>query len=773
VVKEIVTPLTHEEGTPKIAPLDDSFAATKATSSPDEKLSARATDGKRRSSKVARDGHMVTMRRVSNPAGPVPVWIMHDPFWFDIGAHLDCPITIPLYELRGFRSIATTSSSRHACLTFGISDEGALIGVLSNLHLDGLSFDETNHLLSLVHGTIGHQNIHFLNLFTAFNTATMYNKDVRTKKDGKFVLVKDYVDFHGGSPRFAFPLLPSTILDVDESDREVGGDGSSARSSRSPFGMGSVTPKGQYRFKHGWFDTKRNRAYTTVLDILNEFSGEEAEPLGYAYWGGPSLPTRAECSMGQQACCDLVGISNPVLPHMARQMGMDGFNIAYCGTYADMEYVSSTKIMSEEGARGKNVSDLILTLSDTLIEGLSRMSFKFSPAIMSVSSSARFDQTIVTDTKLEVMSKLHLPLHAPCYQVLPDVSERWSDMELAAKWLSRKWDFEAKPIKNVVMSHFSFGFRKMMGKELISINLNELPFWRKYFCGGTPYTHFHIYDDNPFEWTLRVYESEKTKTRYAMIAPAVFENAPITESSKAGDATGDLTALEHKSPAKTAFGFPKKGAAGEVLPPKAKLVEGLQNMHKYSPNLWNLEFLVRVLWKCGVVNAVMVAQLFGTNNRKFKLPEKNGVVIVDNYIDCTKWNTLTGPNDERMGPRFVPMTEPMELSDKFIEIVKDEKYGGCADVDLKKVIAVHAPNHALISPLSKDYYAALGLECLVNGFVPCIQTASHVGMNKVAIGILDFHMPSSKSEELVLDAIGNYDRLFHCVEGLFEELEDK
>jgi len=81
-----------------------------------------------------------------------------------------------------------------------------------------------------------------------------------------------------------------------------------------------------------------------------------------------------------------------------------------------------------------------------------------------------------------------------------------------------------------------------------------------------------------------------------------------------------------------------------------------------------------------VKNTVFFSHLF-RNEPKLKT---NTVVVVDNYVDAAKWCALTGPNDERMGPRFVPITEPFDLADKFATVAESKKH----KIKLPKVTTV-------------------------------------------------------------------------------------
>ena len=113
---------------------------------------------------------------VRNRAGPVPIWVLHDPFVFDCTT-LSCPVSVPFKTLSGFKAISTTASGRNALLNFGFDAEHNLIVVITGLTLSGLSFDECNFVINALYGVLGHKNLYFTNMFYAFPTATMYSDD--------------------------------------------------------------------------------------------------------------------------------------------------------------------------------------------------------------------------------------------------------------------------------------------------------------------------------------------------------------------------------------------------------------------------------------------------------------------------------------------------------------------------------------------------------------------------------------------------------------------
>ncbi len=138
-------------------------------------------------------------------------------------------------------------------------------------------------------------------------------------------------------------------------------------------------------------------------------------------------------------------------------------------------------------------------------------------------------------------------------------------------------------------------------------------------------------------------------------------------------------------------------------------------------------------------------------------------MIMTNYIECARWNILTGPNDTRMGPRFTPITEPIELAQQFSDILRTED--GCKE--WQSVVTVHVPSSATISATTQTFYGKMGYETSVLGLIPCIQTAQHLGLKKLCVGITDYTIDEK------LRNVTSFAHIIQMIETLFSDLEPK
>lgn len=190
----------------------------------------------------------------------------------------------------------------------------------------------------------------------------------------------------------------------------------------------------------------------------------------------------------------------------------------------------------------------------------------------------------------------------------------------------------------------------------------------------------------------------------------------------------------------------------------------LSSFYKYSPRFWNLGFLLRVLWKCGVQNVCFLSHLFGndcTGNEKVESPKKNQVVVVKNYVECAKWSVLTGPNDSRLGPRFTPITDPIELDSHFLKVAASKQF----QTMMESVVTVHIPSTSTCSLTTSSFYGKMGYQTRVLGLAPEIQVAQHLGLKKLCVGITDY------SVDRQLENVKSFGDIVAMIDVMFKELE--
>merc|ERR1712085_222698 len=174
---------------------------------------------------------------------------------------------------------------------------------------------------------------------------------------------------------------------------------------------------------------------------------------------------------------------------MCRQLGCDGYSVAYVGTRQEFDAITSSKGQVIKMKSAKDVTSIVFDVSTSIISFFKSSACLYSPASMNSSKASIFRASSITDKRLEnELSGQNMPFNVPQYQVLHSVDDEWSAINAAAECLSQIWNFAQHPIANALFSSFSsvgLGNECKIGKSgLVSINLSSLPGWKEHFCGG-------------------------------------------------------------------------------------------------------------------------------------------------------------------------------------------------------------------------------------------------------------------------------------------------
>ena len=224
---------------------------------------------------------------------------------------------------------------------------------------------------------------------------------------GQYALIADSVDFQGGFPRFPRPLFPPK--ETNTSDCFV-------------------------RMKYGVFG--KTKGHDSAVECLKGFKGffkslNDAHKCtniySYAFYPGPSFPTRAELKMGDVAGCPLSGISNPIMTPMARQLGHDGYSVAYVATKQEFDAITASKGRCIEKALRRDATDIVYAVSCSMMTFFKSSKLLFSPAAMNRARPSIFAASAVTEKRLHrELSGRHTPRETPQFQRIHGVDAEWA-----------------------------------------------------------------------------------------------------------------------------------------------------------------------------------------------------------------------------------------------------------------------------------------------------------------------------------------------------------
>src|SRR5271163_4257387 len=205
---------------------------------------------------------------------------------------------------------------------------------------------------------------------------------------------------------------------------------------------------------------------------------------------------------------------------------------------------------------------------------------------------------------------------------------------------------------------------------------------------------------------------------------------------------------EFEAPAKISYAeiphFPRStaiGHAGQLVVGKVGdiPVAGMQGRaHLYEGySAKEVAFPIRVFARMGV-KAVILTNAAGGIKREFV---QGQLVVIKDHINLQGVSPLTGPNDERFGPRFPDMTFAYDR--RFREITVGE--GNRNQIGLYEGVYAALPGPSYETPAEIRYLRTIGADLVGMSTVPEVIVARHSGIRVLGIscvtnaaaGILD------------------------------------
>lgn len=121
------------------------------------------------------------------------------------------------------------------------------------------------------------------------------------------------------------------------------------------------------------------------------------------------------------------------------------------------------------------------------------------------------------------------------------------------------------------------------------------------------------------------------------------------------------------------------------------------------------------------VEAIIVTNACGAINPNFK---PGDIMLIDDFINGVSTNPLTGPHDERFGPRFVDMTNPyhLELQAKAIDLAK------ILEIDYQRGVYAYFQGPYYETKAEIKLYGLLGADAIGMSTVPETIVANSLGI---------------------------------------------
>ena len=189
-------------------------------------------------------------------------------------------------------------------------------------------------------------------------------------------------------------------------------------------------------------------------------------------------------------------------------------------------------------------------------------------------------------------------------------------------------------------------------------------------------------------------------------------------------------------PRATAIGHAGKLVVGKV---DGVAVAGMQGrVHLYEGySAREAAFPMRVMARMGI-RAVILTNAAGGINREFA---QGCLVVLRDHINLQGANPLSGPNDERFGPRFPDMTHAYAKTFRETAVAEGKRLG----IAIHEGVYAAVPGPSYETPAEIRYLRTIGADLVGMSTVPEAIAARHMGIQVLGIscvtnpaaGILD------------------------------------
>ena len=232
------------------------------------------------------------------------------------------------------------------------------------------------------------------------------------------------------------------------------------------------------------------------------------------------------------------------------------------------------------------------------------------------------------------------------------------------------------------------------------------------------------------------------------------------------DALADATRVPYSQipsfPRSTAIGHAGQMVLGKAGKVAVAAMQGRVHLYEgYSAH--EVTFPIRVFGRMGV-RAVILTNAAGGINLKFG---QGALVLIKDHINLQGTNPLSGPNDDRFGPRFPDMTQAYSKSYRKAAQEEAAKLGMPLEVGV--YAALLGPSYE--TPAEIRYLRTIGADLVGMSTVAEVIAARHMGIQVLAIscvtnmaaGILDQPLSHQEVMETGEKVRGQFEALLQAV----------
>ncbi|MBN1907988.1 MAG: purine-nucleoside phosphorylase [Deltaproteobacteria bacterium] len=191
-------------------------------------------------------------------------------------------------------------------------------------------------------------------------------------------------------------------------------------------------------------------------------------------------------------------------------------------------------------------------------------------------------------------------------------------------------------------------------------------------------------------------------------------------------------------PVSTVIGHDGFLVAGTISRKRVLAMEGRFHLYEgYSPS--EITFPIRIMKKLGA-KYLFISSAAGGFNPMFKAGD---LMVVDDHINFTGIDPLTGPNLDEFGPRFLDMSRVYDPG--LILIAKNNAMK--LEIDLKQGVYMGITGPCLETPSEVRFMRMLGADAVGMSTVHEVIVAKHCGLKIMAIVVItDMDLPDCMEE---------------------------
>lgn len=189
-------------------------------------------------------------------------------------------------------------------------------------------------------------------------------------------------------------------------------------------------------------------------------------------------------------------------------------------------------------------------------------------------------------------------------------------------------------------------------------------------------------------------------------------------------------------PRSTVEGHAGKLVIGKLGDVPVAAMQGRVHMYEgYTPK--DVVFPMRVLGRLGI-RAAILTNAAGAINIEYS---QGALVVIRDHINLQGTNPLTGPNDERFGPRFPDMSQAYAKAYRKIALSEATRLG----LTVREGVYAALQGPSFETPAEIRFLKAIGADLVGMSTVPEVIVARHMGIRvlgiscvtNMAAGILD------------------------------------